>query len=246
MGIFDGKVAVVTGGTSGIGHSSAQMYVKEGAHVFITGRRQAELDEALKLLGKNATGVQGDISKSEDIDKLFDIVEREKGKLDFLLANAGIGSLVPLLEITEEHYYKTFDVNVKGTLFTVKKALSLFPNQTGSIMIVGSLASSPAFSVYGGTKEAIRQMVRSWIQELRGTQIRVNVIQPGFINTPAYEQLFGKEVLPFILEGMAEKTPLGRVGTPEDIAKAVKFLSSDDSAYVNGIDLTVDGGSNQY
>ncbi|AZN41614.1 SDR family NAD(P)-dependent oxidoreductase [Paenibacillus albus] len=249
MGIFDGKVAVVTGGTSGIGLGAAQMYVKEGAHVFITGRRQAELDEALKLLGKNATGVQGDVSKLEDIDKLFETVKREKGHLDFLFANAGLGSLVPLQEITEEHYYKTFDVNVKGTIFTVKKALSLFPNEIGSIIVVGSLAAAhgdPAFSVYGGTKAAIRQMVRSWILDLKGTQIRVNVIHPGFINTPAYEHLFGKEALPAVLESMAEKTPLGRVGTAEDIAKVVKFLSSDDSAYVNGIELYVDGGAGQY
>ncbi|ANE48185.1 oxidoreductase [Paenibacillus swuensis] len=249
MGLFDGKVAVVTGGTSGIGLGAAMMYAQEGAHVFVTGRRQNELDTAVKLIGANATGVQGDVSNLDDIDKLYETVKREKGHLDFLFANAGLGSLVPLGEISEEHYYKTFDVNVKGTIFTVQKALPLFPDKVGSIILNGSLVATqgdPAFSVYGATKAAIRQLVRSWILDLKGTQIRVNVVHPGYINTPAYESLFGKEALPGTLEYLQTQIPLDRIGTPEDIAKAVKFLSSDDSNYITGIELPVDGGAGQY
>ncbi|MFD2615084.1 SDR family NAD(P)-dependent oxidoreductase [Paenibacillus gansuensis] len=249
MGLFEGKVAVVTGGTSGIGLGAAMMYAREGAHVFITGRRQSELDAAVKLIGANVTGVQGDVSNLEDLDKLFETVKREKGHLDFLFANAGLGSFAPLGEISEDHYDKTFDVNVKGTIFTVQKALPLFPGKVGSIIITGSLTATqgdPAFSVYGATKAAIRQLVRSWILDLKETQIRVNVVHPGYINTPAYESLFGKEALPGVLEFMKTKTTLGRIGTPEDIANAVKFLSSDDSSYITGIELSVDGGAGQY
>ncbi|KAF6565773.1 SDR family oxidoreductase [Paenibacillus polymyxa] len=244
MGKFDGKVAVVTGGTSGIGLASAQQFVKEGAYVFITGRRQRELDEAVKQIGKNVTGVRGDISKSEDLDILFETVKREKGHLDILFANAGLGSFLPLGEITEAQYYKTFDVNVKGTIFTVQKALALFPNKRGSIILTGSTAGStgmPAFSIYGASKAAIRQLVRSWILDMRGTEIRINILSPGTIVTPAYDELFGSE-LDHFLEQAKNDIPLGRVGQVEEISNAVMFLASNESSYMNGVELFVDGG----
>ncbi|OAZ49435.1 SDR family NAD(P)-dependent oxidoreductase [Paenibacillus polymyxa] len=244
MGKFDGKVAVVTGGTSGIGLASAQQFVKEGAYVFITGRRQRELDEAVKQIGKNVTGVRGDISKSEDLDILFETVKREKGHLDILFANAGLGSFLPLGEITEAQYYKTFDVNVKGTIFTVQKALALFPNKRGSIILTGSTAGStgmPAFSIYGASKAAIRQLVRSWILDMKGTEIRINILSPGTIVTPAYDELFGSE-LDHLLEQAKNDIPLGRVGQVEEISNAVMFLASNESSYMNGVELFVDGG----
>ncbi|MEC0128273.1 SDR family NAD(P)-dependent oxidoreductase [Paenibacillus pabuli] len=244
MGKFDGKVAVVTGGTSGIGLASAQQFVEEGAYVFITGRRQRELDEAVQQIGKNVTGVRGDISKSEDLDKLFETVKREKGHLDILFANAGLGSLLPLGEITEAQYYKTFDVNVKGTIFTVQKALPLFPNKRGSIILTGSTAGStgiPAFSIYGASKAAIRQLVRSWILDMKGTEVRMNILSPGSVVTPAYDELFGSE-LDRYLEQAKHDIPLGRVGQVEEISNAVMFLASNESSYMNGVELFVDGG----
>ncbi|WP_342549910.1 SDR family oxidoreductase [Paenibacillus sp. FSL P2-0089] len=244
MGRFDGKVAVVTGGTSGIGLAAAEQFVRDGAYVFITGRRQRELDEAVQQIGQNVTGVQGDISKLEDLDTLFDTVKREKGHLDILFANAGLGSFLPLGEITEAHYYKTFDVNVKGTIFTVQKALPLFPNQKGSIILTGSTAGSmgvPAFSIYGASKAAIRQLVRNWILDIKGTGIRMNVLSPGSVVTPAYDELFGSE-LDNYLEQAKTDVPLGRVGQVEEIANAVMFLASDESSYLNGIELFADGG----
>ncbi|MCM3628175.1 glucose 1-dehydrogenase [Paenibacillus glycanilyticus] len=244
MGKFEGKVAVVTGGTSGIGLAAAQQFAKEGAHVFITGRRQTELDAAVKLIGENVTDVQGDISKLEDLDNLFDTVKRTKGHLDILFANAGLGSLLPLGEITEAHYYKTFDVNVKGTIFTVQKALPLFPNNKGSIILTGSTAGTsgmPAFSIYGASKAALRQLIRSWILDLKGTEIRVNVLSPGTIVTPAYDELFGTNLESF-LEQAKNEIPLGRVGKAEEIANAVLYLASDESSYVNGVEMFVDGG----
>lgn len=247
MGKFNGKVAVVTGGTSGIGLATAQKFAKEGAHVFITGRRQSELDSAVKLIGDNVTGIQGDVSNLADLDSLFEAVKQEKGHLDILFANAGLGSFLPLGEITEEQYYKTFDVNVKGTIFTVQKALPLFPNNVGSIIITGSTAGSigdPAFSVYGASKAAIRQLVRNWILDLKGTEIRVNVVSPGVIHTPAYNYLFGAEV-ENVLEHAKTVIPIGRVGTSEEIANAVMFLASNESNYINGIELFVDGGTAQ-
>ncbi|NBD28016.1 SDR family NAD(P)-dependent oxidoreductase [Paenibacillus glycinis] len=247
MGKFEGKVAVVTGGTSGIGLTTAQRFAAEGAHVFITGRRQSELDAAVKLIGERVTGVQGDISNLNDLDKLYETVKREKGHLDILFANAGIGSILPLGQITEEQYDKTFDVNVKGTLFTIQKALPLFPNRTGSIILTGSTAGSvgdPGFSVYGGSKAALRQMVRNWVLDLKGTGIRINVLSPGFVHTPAYDGLFG-EALNQVLESAKTSVPLSRVGKTEEIASAVMFLASEESSYVNGIELFVDGGMAQ-
>ncbi|MFS0817059.1 glucose 1-dehydrogenase [Lysinibacillus sp. 1P01SD] len=244
MGKFEGKIALVTGGTSGIGLATAQKFVNEGAYVYITGRRQNELDKAVNQIGKNVTGVQGDISKLEDLDKLYDIIKQEKGKLDILFANAGTGNFLPLGEITEEQVDRTFDINVKGTIFTVQKALSLFPDKVGSIIVTGSTAGSignPAFSVYGASKAALRALVRNWILDLKGTEIRVNVVSPGGILTPAYDELFG-EALEDVLENSRNTVPVGKVGTPEEVANAVSFLASDESSYLTGVELFVDGG----
>lgn len=247
MGKFEGKIALVTGGTSGIGLATAQKFVNEGAYVYITGRRQNELDKAVNQIGKNVTGVQGDISKLEDLDKLYDIINQEKGKLDILFANAGVGSFLPLGEITEEQVDRTFDINVKGTIFTVQKALSLFPNKVGSIIVTGSTAGSignPAFSVYGASKAALRALVRDWILDLKGTGIRVNVVSPGVIHTPAYGELFG-DALEGVLEHTRNTVPAGKVGTPEEVANVVSFLASDESSYLTGVELCVDGGQAQ-
>lgn len=244
MGKFEGKIALVTGGTSGIGLATAQKFVNEGAYVYITGRRQNELDKAVNQIGKNVTGVQGDISKLEDLDKLYDIIKQEKGKLDILFANAGTGNFLPLGEITEEQVDRTFDINVKGTIFTVQKALSLFPDKVGSIIVTGSTAGSignPAFSVYGASKAALRALVRSWILDLKGTEIRVNVVSPGGILTPAYDELFG-DALEEVLENSRNTVPAGKIGTPEEVANAVSFLASDESSYLTGVELFVDGG----
>lgn len=247
MGRFEGKVVVVTGGTSGIGLTTAQRFVSEGAYVFITGRRQMELEAAVKLLGERVTGVQGDISNLKDLDKLFDKVKQEKGHLDILFANAGIGSILPLSQITEEQYNTTFGVNVKGTLFTIQKALPLFPDMTGAIILTGSTAGTigdPGFSVYGGSKAALRQMARSWIMDLKGTGIRLNVLSPGGVHTPAYDDMFG-EAVDQVLESAKNTVPLSRMGKTEEIADAVMFLASEESSYVNGIELFVDGGMAQ-
>ncbi|WP_311079828.1 glucose 1-dehydrogenase [Paenibacillus polymyxa] len=244
MDKFEGKIALVTGGTSGIGLATAQKLVNEGAYVYITGRRQNELDKAVNQIGKNVTGVQGDISKLEDLDKLYDIIKQEKGKLDILFANAGVGSFLPLGEITEEQVDRTFDINVKGTIFTVQKALSLFPNKGGSIIVTGSTAGSignPAFSVYGASKAALRTLVRNWILDLKGTDIRVNVVSPGVIHTPAYNELFG-DALEEVLENTRNTVPAEKVGTPEEVANVVSFLASDESSYLTGAELFVDGG----
>ena len=244
MGKFEGKIALVTGGTSGIGLATAQKFVNEGAYVYITGRRQNELDKAVNQIGKNVTGVQGDISKLEDLDKLYDIIKQEKGKLDILFANAGTGNFLPLGEITEEQVDRTFDINVKGTIFTVQKALSLFPDKVGSIIVTGSTAGSignPAFSVYGASKAALRALVRNWILDLKGTEIRVNVVSPGAILTPAYDELFG-DALEEVMENSRNTVPAGKVGTPEEVANAVSFLASDESSYLTGVELFVDGG----
>ncbi|APB82336.1 oxidoreductase [Bacillus amyloliquefaciens] len=244
MGKFEGKITLVTGGTSGIGLAAAQKFVNEGAYVYITGRRQNELDKAVNQIGKNVTGVQGDISKLEDLDKLYDMIKQEKGKLDILFANAGTGSFLPLGEITEEQVDRTFGINVKGTIFTVQKALSLFPDKVGSIIVTGSTAGSignPAFSVYGASKAALRALVRNWILDLKDTEIRVNVVSPGAILTPAYDELFG-DALEEVMENSRNTVPAGKVGTPEEVANAVSFLASDESSYLTGVELFVDGG----
>ena len=248
MGKLDGKIAVVTGGNSGIGLATAERFVAEGAYVFITGRRQAELDAAVKKIGKNVTGVQGDVSKLSDIDKLYSVVKKEKGRVDILFANAGGGQFAPLGSISEEHYDQTFDTNVKGLLFTVQTALPLFADG-GSIILNASIVSIKGmgnFSVYSATKAAVRSFARTWTMDLKARKIRVNVVSPGPIDTPGVAGLVStKEELAQLQAGLISAVPIGRIGTSDEIAKAVVFLASDDSSYVAGIELFVDGGMAQ-
>ena len=241
MGKLEGKVAVITGGSSGMALASAKRFVEEGAYVFITGRRQEALDEAVKLIGRNVTGVRGDMANLEDLDRLFDTVKREKGKIDILYASAGTGESVPLGEITEQHFDAAFDLNVRGTLFTVQKALPLF-NDGGSILMTGSNASVkgfPGFSVYAASKAALRSFARTWLNELKDRNIRVNVLVPGQVATPILEQVLTKEAK----EMFESLIPRGKMGRPEEIATVALFLASDDSSYVNGAELFVDGGA---
>jgi NAD(P)-dependent dehydrogenase (short-subunit alcohol dehydrogenase family) len=244
-----GKVAVITGGNSGIGFATAQRFVAEGAYVFITGRRQAELDAAVKQIGHNVTGVQGDVANLADLDRLYATVQQQTGRINVLFANAGVGEFVPLGQITEAHFDKTFGINVKGTLFTVQKALRLMPDGA-SIVINGSMTSikgTPAFGVYAATKAALRSFARTWSVDLKDRKIRVNVVSPGTVITPGYKNTLGlsDEQIEQIEAQTAAATPLGRAGTPDEIAKAVVFLASDDSSYVTAIELFVDGGMAQ-
>jgi NAD(P)-dependent dehydrogenase (short-subunit alcohol dehydrogenase family) len=238
---LQGKMAVITGGTSGIGLATAKLFVKEGAYVFITGRRQKELDAAVQAIGRNVTGVQGDVARLADLDRLYEAV-KTKGRIDVVFANADVAEFAPLGKITEEHFDKIFDTNVKGTLFTVQKALALM-NDGGSIILNGSVASvkgTPAFGVYGATKAALRSFVRTWTSDLKDRHIRSNVVSPGPTDTP-------------IVDGQPEDAiarivstiPMGRMGDPDEIAKAALFLASDDSSFVTGIELFVDGGRAQ-
>ena len=236
-----GKVAVITGGTSGIGLATAKLFVKEDAYVFITGRRQKELDEAVKAIGSNVSGVQGDIANLTDLDRLYEAVAI-KGRIDVVFANAGVAEFAPLGKITEEHFDKLFDLNVKGTVFTVQKALTLI-NDGGSIVLIGSVASvkgTPAFGTYGATKAAVRNLVRTWTMELKDRRIRSNVLSPGPIKTPLVD-LQPPEAIARILTTI----PMGRMGEPDEVAKAAVFLASDDSSFVTGIELFVDGGRGQ-
>jgi NAD(P)-dependent dehydrogenase (short-subunit alcohol dehydrogenase family) len=248
MSKLQGKVAVITGGNSGIGLATAQRFAREGAQVFITGRRQAELDAAVRTIGHGAIGVQGDVSNLADLDRLFATVREKAGRLDVLFANAGGGEFLPLGQITEEHFDKTFDINVKGVLFTVQKALPLF-TQGGSIILNASIAGSkglPAFSVYSATKAALRSFARSWTIDLKGRNIRVNALSPGGIETPGLASLTPGEAEATQFKAfLASSTPLGRLGTPDEIASAAVFLASDDSSYITGTELFVDGGSAQ-
>jgi NAD(P)-dependent dehydrogenase (short-subunit alcohol dehydrogenase family) len=248
MNKLDGKIALVTGGTSGIGLATAKRFVAEGAYVFITGRRQTELDAAVTEIGKNVTGVQSDVSNLADLDRLFAKIEQAQGHLDVVFANAGGGEIAPLGSITEEHFDKTFDTNVKGLLFTVQKALPLLP-AGASIILNASTASikgTPAFSVYSATKAAVRSFARNWTLDLKERKIRVNAISPGVVPTAGYDLLgLSDEQLQAFVDSQANTIPLGRVGTPDEIAKAVVFLASDDSSFVNGIELFVDGGMAQ-
>jgi NAD(P)-dependent dehydrogenase (short-subunit alcohol dehydrogenase family) len=244
-----GKAAVITGGNSGIGFATAQRFVAEGAYVFITGRRQADLDAAVKQIGHNVTGVQGDVANLADLDRLYATVQQQTGRINVLFANAGVGEFVPLGQITEAHFDKTFGINVKGTLFTVQKALPLMPDGA-SIVINGSMTSikgTPAFGVYAATKAALRSFARTWSVDLKDRKIRVNVVSPGTVITPGYKNAPGlsDEQIEQIEAQAAAATPLGRAGTPDEIAKAVVFLASDDSSYVTGIELFVDGGMAQ-
>jgi NAD(P)-dependent dehydrogenase (short-subunit alcohol dehydrogenase family) len=243
-----GKVAVVTGGSSGIGLATAERFVAEGAYVFITGRRQGELDAASRRIGENVTAVQGDVSSLADLDRLYATVEREQRRIDVLFANAGGGEFAPLGAITEEHFDKTFAINVKGVLFTVQKALPLF-RDGGSIILNASIVSSKgmeAFSVYSATKAAVRSFARTWTVDLKQRKIRVNALSPGPIDTPAIDRLGStEEQVAQFKTNMAASVPLGRIGTPDEIAKAAVFLASDDSSFVTGIELFVDGGMAQ-
>jgi NAD(P)-dependent dehydrogenase (short-subunit alcohol dehydrogenase family) len=243
---LDGKIAVITGGNSGIGLATAQRFVEEGAYVFITGRRQSELDAAVKQIGKNnVTGVQGDVSNLADLDRLYDTVKQQKGRIDVLFANAGIVELAPLGSITESHFDKIFNINVKGLLFTVQKALPLFQDG-GSIILTASIGGSKGYegtSPYSATKAAIRSFARTWTVELKQRKIRVNAISPGPIDT-AQQQLIG-ELGEQLRTNLVNAVPLGRMGNPDEVAKAVSFLASDDSSYVTGIELFVDGGMAQ-
>jgi len=238
--MLEGKVAVITGGSSGMALASARRFVEEGAYVFITGRTQKALDEAVKLIGRNVTGVRGDAANLDDLDRLFDTVRRVKGKIDVLYASAGMGETAPLGEITEQHFDAAFGLNARGTLFTVQKALPLF-NDGGSIFMTGSVASVkgfPGFSVYAASKATLLAFARGWLNELKGRNIRVNVLSPGPIATPMQDQILTEET-----KRMFESViPRGKMGRPEEIAAVAVFLASDDSSFVNGVELSVDGG----
>ncbi|NOW45341.1 NAD(P)-dependent dehydrogenase (short-subunit alcohol dehydrogenase family) [Novosphingobium sp. SG751A] len=243
---FNNKVVVVTGGTSGIGLAAAKAFADAGASVFITGRRQDALDTAVKAIGGKVTGVRGDMADLNDIDRLYDAVQQQNGQIDALFANAGGGEFAPLGAISEEHYASTFDTNVKGVLFTVQKALPLLRDGASVVLTAStvSISGNPAFSVYAASKAAVRSFARNWILDLKDRRIRVNAISPGLTDTPGVTHLFGENA-----EGtkdyLAGLIPAGRVAQPEEIAKAVLFLASDDASYINGIELFVDGGQVQ-
>ncbi len=241
MGKLEGKIALITGGNSGIGLAAAKRFVTEGAYVFITGRREPELAAAVKEIGRNVTGIRGDVSNLGDLDRLFAQIEREKGKLDVVFANAGVAKAAPFGTITEEFYESIFNVNVKGLLFTVQKALPLLPDGASIILnaSVGASKGIPERSVYNATKAAVRSFARTWTSDLKDRHIRVNVVSPGVTDTPPWHTTEGREQG---LKAAPNTIPLGRVGTPDEIAKAVVFLASDDSSYVAGTELFVDGG----
>jgi NAD(P)-dependent dehydrogenase (short-subunit alcohol dehydrogenase family) len=236
------KIAVITGATSGMALATAKLFVEEGAYVFITGRRPQQLDNAVKAIGRNVTGVQGDASNLADLDRLYETVKKEKGRIDVLFASAGTGEFAPIGEVTEEHFDKTFGVNVRGTLFTVQKALPLF-SDGGSIIMNGSIASVkgfPAFGVYNASKAAVRSFARTWTVDLKARNIRVNVLSPGTIDTPALEGMPREK-----LDEFTSFIPRGTMGRPEEIATVALFLASSDSSFVTGIELFVDGGAAQ-
>jgi NAD(P)-dependent dehydrogenase (short-subunit alcohol dehydrogenase family) len=245
MGKLEGKVALVTGGNSGIGLATAKQFVNEGAYVFITGRRESELAAAVKEVGRNITAVRGDVSNLDDLDRLFAQIKREKGRLDIVFANAGVAKFAPLGTITEEFYDSIFNINVKGLLFTVQKALPLLPDGA-SIILNASIGASKglgASSVSSATKAAVRSFARTWTTDLKDRRIRVNVVSPGLIETPGLKGLVestgaGEQRLKML----SSSVPLGRLGTPDEVARAVVFLASDDSSYITGTELFVDGG----
>lgn len=245
---FDKKVVVVTGGTSGIGLATAKAFAAQGASVFITGRRQETLDAALKQIEGRVTGVRGDMSSLADIDRLYDAVQQQHAQIDVIFANAGGGEMAPLGSITEDHYQSTFDTNVKGVLFTVQKALPLLKDGASVILTSSttSISGTPAFSVYSATKAAVRNFARNWILDLKDRHIRVNAISPGVTDTEGLNHLFGGgEKAQGAKDYLAGLIPAGRVGQPEEIAKAVLFLASDEASFVNGVELFVDGGQVQ-
>jgi NAD(P)-dependent dehydrogenase (short-subunit alcohol dehydrogenase family) len=242
MGKLEGKVAVITAATSGMALATAKLFVEEGAHVFITGRRQDKLDEAVKLIGRNVTAVQGDASNLDDLDRLYETVKREKGHIDVLFASAGRGEFAKIGDVTEQHFDETFDLNVRGTLFTIQKALPLLQNGA-SIILNGSIAGikgTPAFGVYSASKAAVRSFARTWVVDLKERNIRVNVLSPGPIDTAILAPL-GED----FKAQMASMVPRGTIGRPEEIATVALFLASSDSSFVNGVELFVDGGMAQ-
>jgi NAD(P)-dependent dehydrogenase (short-subunit alcohol dehydrogenase family) len=248
MGKLEGKVAVITGGNSGMGLATAQRFVEEGAYVFITGRRQAELDQAVGRIGGGVTGVRGDVSDPADLDRLYATVKEQKGVIDVLFANAGVGGFAPIGSITQEHFDAIFGINVRGLLFSVQKALPLF-RDGGSIILNASVASISGIegaSVYSASKAAVRSFARGWTSDLKGRKIRVNTLSPGPIDTPLFEKAGNsKEEAEAFRSYVVGKVPLGRMGTSEEIANVALFLASDDSSFVTGIELFVDGGSAQ-
>jgi len=236
-----GKLAIITGGTTGIGLAAAKLFVKEGAYVFIAGRRQKELDEAVQAIGSNVTGIPGDVAKLTNLDRLYEAV-KSRGKIDIVFANAGVAEFAPLEKITEEHFDRLFDINVKGTLFTVQKALPLL-NDGGSIILTGSVAGvkgTAAFGVYGATKAALRSFVRTWTSDLKDRHIRSNVVSPGPTDTPIVDGQPADAIARIV-----STIPMGRMGEADEIAKAALFLASDDSSFITGIELFVDGGRAQ-
>ena len=246
---LEGKIAVVTGGSSGIGLATAKRFVEEGARVVITGRREKELELAASIIGENVTTVVGDVSRLDDLDRLYDVVKEKHGHLDILFANAGAGTIAPLAGATEAHFDQTFDVNVKGMFFTVQKALPLFKDG-GSIILnssVSNVLGLPGFTAYAASKAAVRNFARGWTMELKDRKIRVNCMSPGAIDTPALATTTGltPEQAEQAAEQFTTQIPMGRRGMPEEIAAAVTFLASDESSYITGIDLPVDGGMAQ-
>jgi NAD(P)-dependent dehydrogenase (short-subunit alcohol dehydrogenase family) len=241
---LEGKIALITGGSAGIGLATAKQFVEEGAHVYITGRRQAELDAATASIGCHVTAIQGDVHKMEDLDRTFAQIGREKGRLDIVFANAGISDLLPIGSITEEHFDSIFAVNVKGVVFTVQKALPLMPDGS-TIVLNASIASVkgfPNFSVYSATKAAVRSFARTWTADLKDRHIRVNAVSPGPVDTPLLNGTFSD---PVEMKALASTIVMGRLGRTEELAKAVVFLASSDSSFVTGVELFVDGGSAQ-
>ena len=242
------KIALITGGSAGIGLAVAKRFTAEGAYVFITGRRQTELDRAVQQLGSDAAAIQCDTADLTDLDRLFAVIGRRKGRLDILVANAGGGAFVPLAAVTEEHFDQTFDTNVKGTLFTVQKALSLF-SDGGSIILIGSNTSAmgtPAFSVYSASKAAVRSFARSWAVDLKDRGIRINTLSPGPTRTPGLNGLAGTAQQAEAMQAaLMNQIPLGRLGDPDEIAAAALFLASGESSFVTGIEMFVDGGMSQ-
>lgn len=248
MSRLTGKTALITGGSTGIGLASAIRFAAEGARVYIAGRRQAEIDKAIAKIGHGATGIRCDVSRLEDLDHLYAQIKSEAGQLDILFANAGLGTFAPLGEISEADFDHMFGVNVKGTLFTVQKALPLM-GAGGSIILTGSTTGSmgtPAFSIYSATKAAIRNFARSWALDMKGTGIRINVLSPGGTETPGLHDLFGASgQSEELLAGLAAQTPLGRIGRPEETAAVALFLASDESSFMTGSEVFVDGGMAQ-